>query len=185
MASNDTSGAQAAPANQSHAATAATDPPATTGQGAANAAPPAQAPPPPAAHPPAQQSANQDDEGMEPTDLEGWRRYTRRLSRESADRRKSLADVTAERDSLRSELDSVKGQALRTRVAADVGLHPDLADRIRGDSEAAMREDAERLRDLADPIGNAGVRVGAASTSAGSGTQDMNRLLRRAAGRRG
>lgn len=58
-----------------------------------------------------------------------------------------------ERDALKAERDSVRAEALRSRVALSKGLAPDLADRLRGTTEEELSEDADRLLVLLKPSG--------------------------------
>lgn len=76
---------------------------------------------------------------------------------------------------------------MRSRVASEIGLPAALADRLRGDDEDQVRQDAEQLmaavgasRPAPTPFG-AGPR---GSTGSANGTHDMNDLIRHAAGRR-
>ena len=46
---------------------------------------------------------------------------------------------------MEKELSELKLKALKTQIAMDNNLPPDMADRIKGDDEEAMRADAEKL----------------------------------------
>jgi hypothetical protein len=53
-----------------------------------------------------------------------------------------------ERDSLKSEVDPLKSEGLRLRVALDKKLPADLIDRLRGDNEEDLAADADKLLEL-------------------------------------
>lgn len=59
--------------------------------------------------------------------------------------------LTEERDALKAERDATRAEALRTRVALSKGLPADLVDRLRGDDEESMAQDADRLIALLKP----------------------------------
>lgn len=63
--------------------------------------------------------------------------------------------LTEERDALKAERDSVRSEAMRSKVALTKGLPADLADRLRGSSEDELTEDADRLLALLKPSGPA------------------------------
>ena len=46
---------------------------------------------------------------------------------------------------MEKELSELKLKALKTQIAMDNNLPPDMADRIKGDDEESMRADAEKL----------------------------------------
>lgn len=93
---------------------------------------------------------------------------------EKANERAEIAEK--ERDALRSSV-------LRSRVAAKHDLPAELADRLQGDDEAALEEDAKRLAALVTPMGDMGARRGGGNGGAGGSADDMNAQIRAKAGR--
>lgn len=76
--------------------------------------------------------------------------------------------LTEERDALKAERDATRADALRARVALLKGLPVDLVDRLRGNDEESMAQDADRLLALIKPGRPAGdidqgIRPGAAN----------------------
>lgn len=66
--------------------------------------------------------------------------------KEHEDAQKSEAEKTAERaETAERERDEARAELLRTRVAARIGLPDELVDRLRGDTEEALEEDAKSL----------------------------------------
>lgn len=93
--------------------------------------------------------------------------------------------LTEERDALKAERDAVRVEALRARVALAKGLPADLADRLRGDDEDSMVEDADRLLVLLKP-GKPSGDIDQGVRGEASDKDDkpsMNALIRSAAGR--
>lgn len=80
------------------------------------------------------------------------------------------------------ERDELRTSVLRSKVAAKHDLPAELADRLQGDDEAALEEDAKRLAELVTPVGDMGARRGGAQGTGGS-ADDMNAQIRRMAGR--
>jgi len=79
---------------------------------------------------------------------------------QEAERQREASKTEAQRLSDRaaaaeSELLKVRGEAMRTRVALTKGMAADLADRLRGDTEDELSEDADRLLALLKPSGPA------------------------------
>lgn len=72
---------------------------------------------------------------------------------ESERERDARATAERERDELRLEL-------RRLRIAAEFNLSPAIAERLRGDDDEAMREDAKVLVSEIDPDGDLGARRG-------------------------
>jgi len=70
----------------------------------------------------------------------------------------------------------------RLRIAEEVGLPLELADRINGDDDRAMRADAKRLLDLTQPP-DGRLGAGRGGVTPARGPEDMNALIRGAAGR--
>ena len=93
---------------------------------------------------------------------------------------------------MRSASPSWKGQLadrdaadLRRKVAAEVGLPADMADRLRGDDLRALRADAAKLAETISagrPVGDIGIGRGNTASGRQRGV-DMNQLIREAAGR--
>lgn len=66
--------------------------------------------------------------------------------KEHEDAQKSEAEKTAERaEKAERERDEARAELLRARVAARTGLPDELVDRLRGDTEEALEEDAKSL----------------------------------------
>ena len=61
--------------------------------------------------------------------------------------------LVEERDALKAERDTVRGEVMRGRVALGKGLSAELADRLRGVTEDELSEDADRLLALIKPSG--------------------------------
>lgn len=109
---------------------------------------------------------------------------THRLKlKELEDRDKSEADKAADR-AAEAERRAQRAETalLRTRIALSKGLPAELADRLQGDTEAEMADDAEALLAL---VGKRSATTTAVPTGprGSTGPADMNALLRRAAGR--
>jgi hypothetical protein len=168
-----------------------------------SATPPADPPTPgtpqpgaPPSTPPADPPPGQDDE---PTDAEGWRELLKRTRREAAERRRDLAkareQLQAHEDAQKTEQQRLQERAeaaerraaeletavLRNRIAAELELPAELAERLRGEDEAAMREDGKRLAAFLRPAGNLG--GGRGGTAPPPSADDMNARIRAAAGR--
>ena len=100
-----------------------------------------------------------------------------RLQRAESD----LAELTAERDTLRAELSRRDLDTLRMRIAAEEGVG-DLAEFIGGEDTRSIRDAAKKLAARRTPTGNLGIGLGGGATSQ-RGQADMNTLIRRGAGR--
>ena len=75
---------------------------------------------------------------------------------------------------------------LRRKVAVEVGLPADMADRLRGDNLQALRGDAKKLAESISagrPVGDVGIGRGGAAAGSRQGRVDMTQLIREAAGR--
>lgn len=59
--------------------------------------------------------------------------------------------LAEERDQLKREAEQAKADALRVRVALEKKLPADLIDRLRGNDEDELREDADKLLSLVKP----------------------------------
>lgn len=95
-------------------------------------------------------------------------------------REQAAADAARQRDeeqgnfkklyeTLQAEVATERHQALRNRIATEAGLPAELAARLTGDDEAALRSDAETLAKLIKPAGPVVPSTGA--TSPGRSTQ--------------
>lgn len=87
-----------------------------------------------------------------------------------------------ERDALKTERDTVRAEALRARVALTKGLSAEIADRLRGDSEDELSEDADRLLALLQPsgatrFGDADLGVRKTTPAGNSDERETARLL--------
>lgn len=103
--------------------------------------------------------------------------------KEFEDRDKSELDKLAERAAeAEGEAYSANQQALKLRVAYSKGLPMELVDRLQGNSEEEVAEDADRLLKLVRPEPGAGAFDEGAREPAPAAF-DMNTVLRRAAGR--
>lgn len=125
-------------------------------------------------------------------EAEKWKRYKRTQEDELKELREQIkilvdpAEVkTVEQQLLdtSSQLKKAQTMELRYRVALEEGLPPNLAMRLQGDTEKAIRADAAALRELLTP--KAAGAVGAAAVS-GPNTndaqpQDLSALMRAAA----
>ena len=102
-----------------------------------------------------------DAEGSNVTDER--LKFYQRKARENEQELKKLRKVEDERqraelseverlktdlDARDAELSELKGNALRSRISAEHGLDAELAERLRGDTEEELAEDAARLAEL-------------------------------------
>jgi hypothetical protein len=157
-------------------------PDATTGTTAAGATPP-----------------QKDDKGDDELREAGVRALTaEREARQAAERRvaeledagkseverltNQLARVTAERDAEIAKTSEYERTAARMRIAAEVGLPNELAERLVGDDDRALRADAKRLLDITQPP-DGRLGAGRGGVTPARGTDDMNARIREAAGR--
>lgn len=103
--------------------------------------------------------------------------------KEREDQDKSESERSAEKaaEAEKRALDAERA-LMRLTVAAKQGIPPELADRLHGDTEEEMAADAEQLLAVVRPRSTSGVPAGPRG-SEGVGGDDMNALLRRAAGR--
>lgn len=118
------------------------------------------------------------------------------LTRERDEATARIATIETERDeakglvtqaddrlkSIEAERDSARSESLRFGIALDAGLPKALATRLQGDDEEAIRKDAESLGGL---LKEQGKREDGLPGPKGEAEepQDMNALIRRAAGR--
>ena len=108
--------------------------------------------------------AETDDEldGAKPEDLrrkaETWREMARKHEKENrrllaAEAERQQAELS-ELDRAKADADTAKAEALELRrrlVAAEHGLPPELGNRLQGDTEDELVEDAKRLAELVPP----------------------------------
>jgi hypothetical protein len=97
------------------------------------------------------------------------------------------AHAQAKRESERAEeaerrVAELERGSARLRIAEEVGLPLELADRIQGDDDRAMRGDAKRLLELTAPA-DGRLGAGRGGVTPPRGAQDMNALIREASGR--
>lgn len=85
-------------------------------------------------------------------DLEGIKEQLTSKDEEITALKAKIGDFESEKKSseesyhaMEKELSELKLKALKTQIAMDNNLPPDMADRIKGDDEEAMRADAEKL----------------------------------------
>jgi hypothetical protein len=92
------------------------------------------------------------------------------------DRDKSETEKLEERASTaEKDAAAARSELLRLRVAAKKNLDPDLADRLRGETEKELEADADRLLEKFKPQANGDVDAGRGDGAAGV---SMNDLLR-------
>lgn len=91
-----------------------------------------------------------------------------------------LEKVTSERDTLKGELTPLQTENLRLRVALDKKLPPELIDRLKGSNKEEMESDADELLKLVGGQQTTDFEGGAREEVK---SDDMNSLIRRAAGR--
>jgi hypothetical protein len=65
---------------------------------------------------------------------------------EQGEFKKLYEEANAELQKLRDELKTSQVQALRQKVASELGIPPQLAERLKGDTEDEMRQDAETIK---------------------------------------
>ena len=62
-----------------------------------------------------------------------------------------ISELEGEKSTLEAKNRDYETASVKTRIAREMGLPFELADRLAGDTEEAMREDAEKLRGLMKP----------------------------------
>lgn len=62
-----------------------------------------------------------------------------------------ISELEGEKSTLEAKNREYETASVKTRIAREMGLPFELADRLAGDTEEAMREDAEKLRGLMKP----------------------------------
>jgi len=65
---------------------------------------------------------------------------------EQGEFKKLYEEANAQLQQLRDELKASQVQALRSKVASELGIPPQLAERLRGETEEEMKQDAESLK---------------------------------------
>jgi hypothetical protein len=142
------------------------------------------APPPPEPDPP------KEDDGLKKAlnSERQLRAAAEKKLKAFEDAQKSELEKATERaDAAEKRAAELERSVLRARVAAKHDLPAELADRLQGDDEAALEEDAKRLSALVSPPADMGGRrggsVGGSGSSTGSSADDINAAIRRMAGR--
>jgi hypothetical protein len=123
-----------------------------------------------------------------------WKRYKRNQEGELKKLREQIKQLVdpAEVATVEQQLTDTTGslhqaqtEAMKYRVALEIGLPMDLAVRLQGDSQEEMLQDAENLKKLMKPE-----QAGATKAAAASGPQkesakpqDLNALMRQAVAR--
>ena len=67
------------------------------------------------------------------------------LSKSLDDASKQISDFEVERNELNSKISAYETSSVKMRIAREAGIPYELADRLSGDSEEAIREDARNL----------------------------------------
>lgn len=127
-------------------------------------------------------------------EVEKWRKRHKTSERQLKELRKQVkelvdpaevATVEAQLTDATGSLQQVQAEAMKYRVALEIGLPMDLAVRLQGDSQEEMLQDAENLKKLMKPE-----QAGATKAAAASGPQkesakpqDLNALMRQAVAR--
>jgi hypothetical protein len=148
---------------------------------------PAAAAQPPAEPPSGEASKPAEDDGLKKAlnSERQMRAAAEKKLKAFEDAQKSEAEKLAERASTaEARASEAEKQLARFRVATKHNLPAELADRLQGDDEAALEEDAKRLATLVSPAGDLGGRRGGSVGGHGSGSaDDINAQIRRMAGR--
>ena len=124
-----------------------------------------------------------------------WKRYKRSQEDELKDLREQIkrlvdpAEVKTVEQQLRdatSQLNTAQTMEMRYRVALEEGLPPNLAARLQGDTEKAIRADAAALRELIQPKAAGAVDAAAVSgpNTGEAQPRDLSALMRAAARRK-
>lgn len=98
-------------------------------------------------------------------------------SKKSEEQKLTEAKTAAEKEAAEAKQDY-----LRLKVGTSKGLPPAVAERLRGETEEDMAEDADRLLELIKPGSPSGSADGGNQGKAPEKGDDMNSLLRKAAG---
>lgn len=98
-------------------------------------------------------------------------------SKKSEEQKLTEAKAAAEKEAAEAKLDY-----LRLKVGTSKGLPAAVAERLRGETEEEMAEDADRLLELIKPGSPSGSADGGNQGKAPEKGDDMNTLLRKAAG---
>lgn len=83
--------------------------------------------------------------GNEKSQLE---QEVRKLQKELEEAHNLTTRNTEELEKTSSELEGLKLQSLKTRIAISTGLPPDLANRLQGTTEKELEEDAQSMKQL-------------------------------------
>lgn len=116
-------------------------------------------------------------------DYDDLRARAAKLAEIEAASKSDVERLASERDTLKGQHGSLSKENMRLKVALKKGLTGDkavLADRLSGDTEEAMEKDADELLKL---FGGGGTTFDGGARGGGDQPQDMNSMIRRAAGR--
>jgi DNA primase catalytic subunit len=79
------------------------------------------------------------------------------LSAAKQDHASAIETLTAERDAIAAERDSIRSDVTRMRAALNAGIKPELVDefasRLKGESDEEINEDAQRLAEIFNTTG--------------------------------
>ena len=99
--------------------------------------------------------------------------------KEYEDRDKTDAEKAEEaRKALEDRASKAEAELLRLKVASKAKLPPELAERLRGDTEEELEADAERLAELVKTDEGPSVDTDAGKGEATSGEQSFNDIIR-------
>lgn len=120
-------------------------------------------------------------------DLEGIKEQLATKDEEITALKAKIGDFESEKKTseesiqgMQKELSELKLKALKTQIAMDNNLPPDMADRIKGDDEEAMRADAEKLASYVNKrVAPSFRNDDAPKDSAEEGYREMARFLER------
>lgn len=99
---------------------------------------------------------------------------TARLA-EQGEFKKLYEEATRQLTELQSQLKASQVQALRSKVASELGIPPQLAERLRGETEEEMKQDAESLKAVIPTPSASGTRQ---TTTAVPGGQPAKKTSR-------
>jgi hypothetical protein len=99
------------------------------------------------------------------------------------ERERNRADREAKRaEDAEARISQFERAQAQQRIAIEVGLPIELAERLQGDDDRALRADAKRLLDLTQPP-DGRLGAGRGGVTPARGAEDMNALIRQASGR--
>lgn len=85
-----------------------------------------------------------DYEGLQDK-VKTYEQQAAELSEQLKNGEAKLSELTAEKDGLEAKIKEYETASIRTKVALETGLPYQLADKLSGDNEEAIREDAKKL----------------------------------------